>query len=194
MAAFSLIELLFALGLAATIGAVSLPQAWMAIDDARAVGAARYLATRLQRTRMEAIVRNSSVALRVTRSGSDYWLDEYVDGDGDGVLSRDIRSGIDTPVSPQERIDDRFAGVTFGALPGLPPIDVASAAPGADPIRLGSSDMAVFTPTGTSTSGSLYLLGRRNLQLAVRIYGDTGKTRALRFHARTQQWIPLSSS
>lgn len=194
MAAFSLIELLFALGLAATIGAVSLPQALMAIDDARAVGAARYVATRLQRTRMEAIVRNSSVALRVTWTGSAYWLDEHVDGDGDGVLSRDIRSGIDTLVSPQERIGDRFPGVTFGTLPGLPPIDVASPAPGADPVRLGSSDMAVFTPMGTATSGSLYLLGRRDLQLAVRIYGETGKTRILRFHARTRQWTPLSGS
>ena len=194
MAAFSLIELLFALGLAATIGAVSLPQALMAIDDARAVGAARYLATRLQRTRMEAIVRNSSVALRVTWTESAYWLDELVDGDGDGVLSRDIRSGIDTLVSPKERIGDRFPGVTFGTLPGLPPIDVVSPAPGADPVRLGSSDMAVFTPMGTATSGSLYLLGRRDLQLAVRIYGETGKTRILRFHARTRQWTPLSGS
>lgn len=191
MAAFSLIEMLFVLGLAATLGAVAIPETLTAIDEARASGAARYVAAQLQRIRMEAIARNASTALKITPSGSDYTLTAYVDGNRNGVLSRDIRSGVDRAVSADEKVGDRFPGVTFGAVPGLPPVEPSGTPPGSDPIRLGSSDLAVFTPMGTSTSGSLYVLGRGGVQLVVRIYGDTGKTRVLRFNARTRQWMPF---
>ncbi|MEO8071380.1 MAG: hypothetical protein ABI652_08255 [Acidobacteriota bacterium] len=194
MAAFSLIELIFALGLAATLGAVAIPETLSAVDEARATGAARYVAAQLQRTRMEAITRNAATAMKVTSAGSDYTLTAYVDGNRNGVLSREIQSGVDRAVAAVERLGDRFPGVTFGTLPGLPPVDTSSTAPGSDPVRLGSSDLAVFSPIGTATSGSLYILGRRNIQLVVRIYGETGKTRALRFNARTRQWLPLTGA
>ena len=92
---------------------------------------------------------------------------------------------------PPERLFDQFTGVDFGAIPGLPAVDVGGTPPGADPIRLGNSSLATFTPTGTSSSGSLYIRGRRNAQYVVRIYGQTGKTRVLKFDARTRQWKGL---
>ena len=82
---------------------------------------------------------------------------------------------------------DQFTGVDFGTLPGVPGAE-GSAAPGSDPIRLGSSDGVTFTPTGTATSGSLYLLGRGGVQLVVRIYGETGRTRILKYYSATGQW------
>jgi hypothetical protein len=82
--------------------------------------------------------------------------------------------------------------VDFGADADLPPVDPASPAPGDDPIRLGSGDMVTFTPIGTSSSGSLYIRGRRGTQYVVRLYGETGKTRILRFNAGNGQWIPAS--
>ncbi len=194
MAAFSLIELVFALGLAATLGAVAIPETLAAVDEARAVGAARYVATRLQHTRMAAISRNAATALRFTPAGSDYSVAAYVDGNRNGVLSKDIQSGVDRAVALVERLGDQFPGVTFGTVPGLPPVDASSSAPGGDPIRLGSSDMVAFSPIGTATSGSLYLLGRRNIQFVVRIFGETGKTRVLRFNARTRQWTSIAGA
>ena len=64
MAAFSFIEILFVLGTAATVSAVAVPETLATLDDNRAAAAARYVAARLQRTRMEALTRNSSTALR----------------------------------------------------------------------------------------------------------------------------------
>ncbi len=189
-----MIELVFALGLAATIGAVAIPETLAAVDEARATGAARYVATRLQQARMEAIARNTATAVKFTPTASGYSLVVYVDGNRNGVLSRDIQSGVDRAVAPVERISDQFPGVTFGTVAGLPPVDPSSTAPGSNPIRLGSSDMAAFSPIGTATSGSLYLLGRRNIQLVVRIFGETGKTRVLRFNAGTNQWTPLAGA
>jgi hypothetical protein len=85
---------------------------------------------------------------------------------------------------------DQFPGVDFGALPGLPGAD-ASAPPGSDPIRLGASDRVTFTPTGTATPGSLYVRGPGNAQYVVRILGETGRTRVLKFSAGSGTWHPL---
>jgi hypothetical protein len=85
----------------------------------------------------------------------------------------------------------QFSGVDFSALPGLPPIDAGSTAPGADPIRLGRGNSISFTPLGTATSGSVYVLGRGGAQYAVRVFGETGRTRVLKFDPRLRSWRPL---
>jgi hypothetical protein len=129
--------------------------------------------------------------MRFTRSSESYTYAIYADGNGDGVRSVDIERGIDTPIQFDEHLTDQFPGVEFGALPGLPAVDPSSPPPGEDPIRLGPSDMAVFTPLGTSTPGSLYVLGRNSTQYAIRVFGETGKTRILRFNVRTRAWEAL---
>src|SRR5262245_36066478 len=180
------------MGTAATITAVAVPNTLATIDDSRTAAAARYVSTRLQRARMEAVSRSSSVALRVTHQSDYYEFTTYVDTNHNGVLSRDIQSGVDRAVQPPDRLGNHFPGVEFGAMPSLPAVDATSTAPGSDPIRLGSSDMVSFTPTGTATPGSLYIRGRRDAQYVVRVYGETGKTRVLKFLAGSGQWIPTS--
>jgi type II secretory pathway pseudopilin PulG len=193
VAAFSLIELMFVVGIAATVSVVAIPQALASLDDSRTLGAARYLATRLQRTRLEAVTGNAAAALRISRSADGYSFNVYVDGNTNGVLSRDIQLGVDRAIQSTERLSDHFPGVDFGVMAGLPAVDTSSAPPGSDPIRLGSSDMATFAATGTATAGSLYILGRHDTQYVVRIFGETGKTRVLKFNPRTQQWNTLSN-
>lgn len=188
---YSLIELLFVLGLMATLGALALPNMMGSLDELRARGAARYLSGRLQHTRMEALVRRASAAMRFTPAGGSFTYAVYVDGNRDGVRSQDISRGIDRRLGPDEQLRHQFSGVDFGVLPDLPRIDASSAPPGADPVRLGTSNMVVFTAEGTATPGSLYILGRGATQFAVRIFGETGKTKLLRFDVRTRTWKPL---
>ena len=192
MAAFSFIEILFVLGAAATVSAVAVPETLATIDDSRTAAAARYVSTRLQRTRMEAVTRSASAAVRFTRQSNHYDFATYLDTNRNGVLSKDIQSGVDRVIQPADRLGNNFPGVEFGAIPDLPAVDSSSTAPGSDPIRLGSSDMVTFTATGTATSGSLYVRGRRNAQYVVRVYGETGKTRVLKFLSGSGQWIPAS--
>lgn len=192
MAAFSFIEILLVLGTAATVSAVAVPQTLATLDDSRTAAAARYVSARLQRTRMEAVSRNGSAALRFTFMSDHYDFAAYVDGNRNGVLSRDIQAGIDQVIQPADRLTDHFPGVDFGAVPDLPPVDSTSTPPGSDPIRLGASDMVTFTSIGTATSGSLYIRGRRDTQYVVRVYGETGKTRVLKFNAGSGQWMPAS--
>lgn len=191
MGAVSLLDMMFVLALSATLAGMAVAQTLGALDDMRAVAAARYVSSRLQQTRIEAIARGHRAALRFDQVANGYAYRTFVDGNRNGVLSADIQSGVDRPIDPSDALGHRFAGVEFGAIPGLPSVDPPSPPPGTDPIRTGASDMVTFTPIGTATSGSLYIRGRNHIQLVVRIFGQTGKTRVLRFDSRHQQWNPL---
>jgi hypothetical protein len=188
---YSVLELLFAAGVGITISAVAVAQYLAGIDDFRASGAARYVSARLQRARMEAVMRSTSVAIHFAQTSGGYSSAVYLDGNGNGVRTQDIQNGVDRRIQPAERLGDHFAGVEFGAIPGLPPIDAAGTPPGNDPIRLGGSSLATFTALGTSSTGTVYIRGSRGAQYAVRIFGDTGKTRMLKFVHRTGRWSPL---
>lgn len=192
MAATSSLEIVFVLGLAVTLGSLAVAHTFRAVNDARGAGAARYLATRLRQTRMEAVTHGSATAMRMSRTASGYQFSVFLDGNGNGISAADIERGIDRRLRPVESLGNQFPGVDFGTLPDLPPVDSEAAAPGDDPIRLGASDGATFTPIGTATPGSLYILGRGDVQYVVRIFGETGKTRVLRFNRRSGQWTPLA--
>ena len=190
-AGFSAIELLFVVALMTTICGIAVPPMVGAVETLRAAGAARYVSTRLQRARMEAVVRGADVSVRFTTVGDTYEFATYVDGNRNGVLARDILRGVDWRLGAVERLPANFVGVEFGVMPGLPAVDPGGVAPGADPIRLGASSAATFTAAGTSSTGSLYILGRNRRQYVVRVYGDTGKTRVLRFDEPSRLWKPI---
>ena len=190
VAGFTLLEIIFVVGLVSATAAAVVPSWGTAIDNYRTIGAVRYVASRLQRARMDAVTRGFNAALRFTATGAAYSFSVYADGNGDGVRSADIDAGIDRRLLGPERLGEQFSGVEFGTLPGLPGVE-GSTAPGGDPIRIGSAHMASFTPIGTSTSGSLYILGPHRAQFVVRLYGETGKTRILRFNTRANRWEPL---
>lgn len=187
---YSLVEALFALTLLATLGGIAVPQLLATADYVRAAGAVRYLTTRLHQVRTEAVVRSKDVALQITQTSEGYSFATYLDGNGDGVRTYDIQNGTDPQLTRPERLPDHFSGVDFGALPELPSPDGSSAAPGANPIKLGSSNILTFTPRGTSSSGSLYVRSKGNAQYVIRILGETGKTRVLRFDSRRRLWTP----
>ena len=187
----SLLEVIFVSGVVATLGGIAVPQTLVALDDIRAAGAARYLSGRLQRARIEAVMRSADVAIRFTPTAAGYSYAMFVDGNRNGVRSADITRNVDRQLLFSERLSDQFPGVDFGALPNLPPVDPGGTAPGTDPVRLGSSNMATFSANGTSSTGTLYIRGRGTSQYAVRIFGETGKTRMLKFEPRTGRWNPL---
>jgi hypothetical protein len=187
---YSVLELVFVAALITTVSGVAVPQLSTALDEFRAAGAARYVSSRLYRARMDAVMRSTSVAIQFSRTGASYTYAAYQDGNDNGVLTSDIRAGLDRQVSALESLRDQFTGVDFGAIPGLPPIDPGGTPPADDPIRLGAANILTFTSRGTSSSGTLYVRGRRS-QYAVRVYGDTGKCRVLKFQSHAHRWSPL---
>ena len=189
-AGFSLLELLFAIGLAATVTAVAIPQVLAGVDAARTRGAARYLATRLQLARSTAVARSVSVGVRFEPNGGGYQFTAYADGNGNGIRTADIQRGIDAAVGGAERLAWGFSGVDVGVLPGLPAIDSSSDPPGSDPVKFGASSIVSFSPIGSCTSGTVYVLGRNRQQYAVRVLGETGRIRVWKFDGGTGKWTP----
>jgi type II secretory pathway pseudopilin PulG len=187
---YSVLELIFAAGLATTLGSIAVPQMRSAVDDVRAAGAVRYLTSRLARARMEAAERSADVAFRFAEDADGEGFAVYVDGNGDGVQTLEIQQGIDQRLTPIEHLRDNFPGVAFEVPSGLPPVDSGAATDG-DPLKLGASNLLSFSPSGTSSSGSVYVRGRSGAQYVVRAYGQTAKVRALKYDARSRRWSPL---
>ena len=128
------------------------------------------------------------LAIRFIAEPDGYSLQTYVDGNRNGVLTRDIALGVDTPITSGEYLDHHFSGVEFGIQPNVTGID-----PGpfdaSDPVQIGHSTLLSFSPTGSSTSGTLFIRGLRGHQFAVRLLGATGRTRILEFNFGKRRWL-----
>lgn len=182
----TIVELMFVVALLATLTAVALPVTGDALDLMRTAGAARYLSGRVMEIRMEAIKRSTAVALRFEPASGDYTFAAYLDGNGNGIRAADIARGVDSPLTRPERLSDNFRGVVFGLRPEVP--DVDGGRTGTDGVRMGAARILTMTPSGTATSGTLYVKGRCG-QYAVRILGITGRTRVLQYHTGERAWI-----
>ena len=168
---YTLVELLFAAGLIAVLAGAAIPQLTAGVERSRTIGAARYLASRLALARAQAVARSANVALLLSAAGNTFEMAMYVDGNGDGVRTRDISAGIDTLVSVPVRLSILFPHVTLFLN---------------DPVVTSTFDTSAlmsFSPMGTASSRTLYLHGADGSQYAVRVLGATGRTRVLRFVA-----------
>jgi prepilin-type N-terminal cleavage/methylation domain-containing protein len=183
---YSLIELIFAVAVMATLAGLAVPLFSTTIDDIRAAGAARHIAARVAAVRIEAVRRSSTVALRFERQGTDYSFTPFVDGNGNGDRAADITSGIDRPSGRRERLADFFANVSFGLLDGIADIDGGTG--NTDGVRIGSTSFLSVSPNGSCTSGTVYVHGLR-AQYAVRVLGATGRMRFYRYDQGGRRWI-----
>lgn len=186
-AGYSLIEVLVSIALSLVLVGFAMPAVLGARDTARAAGAAGHVASVLEHARIEALKRNANVAVRFEPDGAFIRYALYMDGNGDGVRSAQIATGADPMVAAAERLDQHFPGVGFGLAEGVTVIDGEGEEDG-DPIRVGRSRMVSFSPAGTCTPGTLYVLGKNRQQFAVRVLGPTGRVRTLQFNFGTSSW------
>jgi hypothetical protein len=186
---YSVLELVVCVSLATLVAAAGTPAVLASRDAVLADGAADYLVRALHDAQMEALKRRASVAIRFEADGSDFLMATYSDGNGNGVRAADISSGEDMLVRPRWLLRDQFAGVAFGFEAGVPDVNGGDTSSDPDPIRVGLSRMLSFSPTGTSSSGTVYLRGRRARQLAVRVLGGTGRIRSYDFDFGSRTWV-----
>jgi len=184
---FTFLELLFTVALIATVLSMALPAFSDAIDAQRTASAARYVAGRVYLARMEAVKRSTSVGLKFDAEGSDYAFTAYVDGNANGIRTLDIRTGVDWLLMDKEQLAYNFSGVRFGLMPGVPDADGAPDSANGDGIRIGSARILTLGANGTATAGTLYVHGRQR-QYAVRVFGVTGRTRVIRYDAKSRKW------
>jgi type II secretory pathway pseudopilin PulG len=190
-AGWSLVELLIVLGVSLVAAGFAAAALAPMVSGARAEGAARHLAATLQRERLEAVRTGRVSGLRFRDDGSGGATFELVaDGNGNGLRTTELDTGIDRTRGAPIRVSDGFGGVRFAIVDAVPGIDGGPAlAAGSDPIRIGGS-LLVFAPDGGATSGTLYLASADRRQFAVRVLGATGRVRVYEYTRGTAQWEP----
>jgi Tfp pilus assembly protein FimT len=163
---------------------MALPRVLAPIDRARSLSAARYLAARMALARAQAVSRSAAVALRFEPSERGTTFSVYQDGNGNGVLTRDIQTQTDRIVDGAGLLADLFPGTEIGLLPGVPVTEAVQLG--------GGSPIMSFTPDGTASSGSIYVHGKDGTQWVVRVLGVTARARVLRFVPATGVWVGAS--
>jgi hypothetical protein len=159
------------------------------IDASRARQAGAFLVSSMRRARQEAVSRAASVAVVFDVSNGRWTMRLCADGNGNGVRRSDLSRESDRCFDGPFDVAALFPGVQFGVDAMLPDPD---GGPGSsDPIRLGSSNMASFSATGSSSSGSVYVRSTSGSQYAVRLSGVTGRTRLLRYDTGTHAWVEV---
>ena len=185
----ALLDTLVAAALCLTMTAIAVPVIGGSLDRERTIIGVQYLAGQLQRARLESLKQARSVAVRLELVEDRVRLQLFVDGNGNGVLQRDIDRAIDPPLTLPEYLDDRSRDVSLRINQRV--VDVSGAGqldPGDDPLRLGNTALLAFSPLGGATSGTLYVAAHRGPQMAIRVFGGTGRVRVLMFDAQARQW------
>jgi prepilin-type N-terminal cleavage/methylation domain-containing protein len=185
MRGFSLLELLLAIAIAATLVGIAVPVTTAALDEIRTASAARHLASRIAAARIDAVRRATAVGLRFEPDGDDYLVSAHADGNGNGVRSAEIRTGVDLLLERAEPLRHQNPGVRFGLLAGVPDLDGAIGS--TDGVRVGTARIVALSPDGGATSGTLYVRGQR-AQYAVRVLGATGRVRVFHYDPGARRW------
>ena len=150
---FSLVELLIVITGVAWILALATPGVTRLRQEVSLRSAVHETSVAFYQARAFAISRNRNVGLKFRKNGDRYEWALYADGNGNGVRSSEIASGVDKYLGiyfPWSRNDVRPAIMTGIRVPDpgspghyLDRID--------DPIRFNSSDICSFSPMGEST-------------------------------------------
>jgi Tfp pilus assembly protein FimT len=185
------IDVVIAVAITLVVLAVALPEVGGAMERERAFLGARHLAGLMQRARFEALRRGTTVALRFDVSSAPAAVRLFADGNGNGVSEHDIERGLDEAIAAEDRVGDHARGVDLLINQDVSdPGNGGRLAAGTDPVQIGRTSLLSFSPKGTATAGSVFVAATRGPQLAVRVFGATGRVRVLQFDPRTGQWVP----
>jgi type II secretory pathway pseudopilin PulG len=190
---FTLIDMLLVLALMTLFTLLAVPPLLRAAGQSRVRLAAGELRAALAHARLLAVRHSAHVGVKLLPGeGGRVRYGVFRDGDGDGVRTDDIASGVDPAMEPLHELTEMGRGVGLGFPPGRAPRD-----PGDprrrldrldDPIRFNNSDIASFGPLGDSTPGTLYVTDGVHHLAAVRVYGRTGRMRTLLYDPVTELW------
>lgn len=192
-AGFTLAEILVTGSISLIFTLTVVPNLFQLSQSLRVRMAAIEIVGVLRTARQHAILSGRKVAVKFDTSlAKRVTFTLYRDGDGDGVLNRDIDSGVDPSIGLPRNLTHLGQRIRFGFPPGAAPTDPSDSGTTLtnldDPIRFNRSDLASFGPLGGSTPGSLYLTDGQHHLSVVRVFGYTGKVKILVYNRETRNW------
>lgn len=187
---FSLIEVIAVVAIIGIVALCAAPSFASYRKRASLRAEADQLRTVFRMARSRAIARNAHAGVRFAKRGSDFTYALYDDGDGDGIRSDDIASGVDRCFAAPSVLMPQFHIATIALLPvtikdpdGDPLLPTASA------VQFGKSSICSFGPTGSGTPGTAYITNADGEIYAIRVYGVSGKVRVLHYDAIAKKWV-----
>ena len=190
----SLVEVCLSLLLVGCLSMFVVPAMATWIDSARLVSAGGRVTLLFRQLRYRAIASAGCRGMIFDQNENGDWVFRVVaDGNDNGIRRAEVEDGTDPVLAGPVCLSADYGGVRFGILdtgpvPVLPPGSGTLDDP-ADPIRFGSTDIASFTPRGTCSSGTAYLLSPRGRMRAVRLYGATGRIRVFDYLPARGTWV-----
>jgi hypothetical protein len=183
--------------LAVAVLAIVVTAALPNLNEIRGAAALRSVSAQLKgllfRCRAYAVMNARSTAAVFEQLSDGSWRCFIaVDGDGDGIRSRDIRRLIDPVVG--EVLHFEAGGAGLGILQGefVPDPSGRGRLRGdlSDPVRAGRGNMISFTPRGTASPASIYITDHRTRMRVLRVYGGTGRVISRVWRSGWPKWRP----
>jgi hypothetical protein len=191
-AGWSLFELLLVLTATAWFLALATPGVTRLRREVALRSAVHEASVAFYLARAYAISRNRNVGLKFRKNGDRYEWAMYADGNGNGVRTPEIASGVDRYLGfsyPWTRGDVLPAIMTGTRVPdpGSPGHDLDRID---DPVRFNASDICSFSAMGECTPGSVYLWDGHDGMAVLRVFGGTAKLRCLYYRRGERDWTP----
>ena len=178
---YSLIELLTVLAVIGLIALCAVPAFATYRRRMSVMAAADQLRSIFRLARSRAIATNHNVGVKFI-AGREWTYAIYEDSNGNGVLNEDIARGIDRRITRPAVVMPSFHIATIGLLKTtVKDPDGDPLKPDASPVQFGRSTICSFSPIGSSTPGTVYLIDGGGQLWAARCTGNGGRVRVLRY-------------
>ena len=185
---YSLLELLTVVTIIGIIALCAIPAFANYRRRMSVLAAAEQLRNIFRLTRQRAITSGHNVGVKFI-AGREWTYAVYEDGDGDGVRNDDIDRRIDRRLSGPAVLMPSFHIATIGLLrTTVKDPDGDALKPDASPVQFGRSTICSFSPMGSSTPGTVYLIDGGGQLWAARCTGNGGRVRVLRYDSSRKKW------
>ncbi len=185
---YSLLELLTVVAIIGIIALCAIPAFANYRRRMSVLAAAEQLRNIFRLTRQRAITSGHNVGVKFI-AGREWTYAVYEDGDGDGVRNDDIDRRIDRRLSGPAVLMPSFHIATIGLLQTtVKDPDGDALKPDASPVQFGRSTICSFSPMGSSTPGTVYLIDGGGQLWAARCTGNGGRVRVLRYDSNRKKW------